>query len=412
MASSRLSVPFMRPLLPLTVRERGQHAATVPEVDLLAVQEKIRRLDYHSATDFYKDLIALRSVIMEKLSHDGHGRAEGKTANNNVVSVSRSMTTTTSANASSASTAARSMTKGKDDDEDGHDGAETHADDSSDGDAVLFTASAKYKAIMQAFDTIMSSAVDFLRGSATHNSVKKLETLIARKEHDHEDGSSVHVCRADAVCQLWRSTCEAMSSSDDPCRRHHDVQYYVSPQTSLLGWEQFVRLGAELPQSARAAGAAGGGGGGGGGNGAEMSVELWDAQDDGLTAKDVAERLLSAVSASDMVSQLLRTNDDDDDIRDDDDADDVVMFVFVFFEQVSDADAAVQLMCMSDMYRSEQVSGDGSAWAGLRDSLVETKMREDPTLLLMESLRTLTSKALQVEVCAHQRLSSLSCWSQ
>jgi hypothetical protein len=65
LASSRLSIPFLRPLLPIPGQdEMPMHPAGD---DIISISEKIRCLQYTSSTDFVNDLVSLRANLISKL---------------------------------------------------------------------------------------------------------------------------------------------------------------------------------------------------------------------------------------------------------------------------------------------------------------------------------------------------------
>lgn len=63
-SSSRLSLPFLRPLLPLVDRPPGED---VRLMDIIDISDKIRSLEYKSADSFLNDLDMLRTQVIHKL---------------------------------------------------------------------------------------------------------------------------------------------------------------------------------------------------------------------------------------------------------------------------------------------------------------------------------------------------------
>lgn len=64
LSSSRLSLPFLRPLLPLTTSSID---ASLSSYDLIRIIEKIRSLEYSSATTYLDDINNVRNLIIQKV---------------------------------------------------------------------------------------------------------------------------------------------------------------------------------------------------------------------------------------------------------------------------------------------------------------------------------------------------------
>jgi hypothetical protein len=89
MSSSRLALPFLRPLLPLTSQEALSSSPSSPSIDLLLILENIHSLKYQKPLDFEMDLQLLKQEIIRRL-YDWIQHYEGKKADDSAVPSSSS----------------------------------------------------------------------------------------------------------------------------------------------------------------------------------------------------------------------------------------------------------------------------------------------------------------------------------
>ena len=261
LSSSRLAVPFLRPLLPITSsptiatmestpddedpvteviggsvassRGRGRPIGAVDmpselgnssfehsddhsdpaAFDFLSLLERIHRLAYRSAGDFYSDLNTLRRQVQEKIDR---------------------------LHSSSCPI--------------GIDGGE--------GEAAYHREPSSHSVLL-ALDTAVDACHEFLAGKSLW--IESLEQSIRdrsegeSRRHDVSEGMLLAPAdTASLMKRLWRVECEHVVPKEVLSRcllggrsRCYDVQQFSVPHRSLAGWKRFVEMGAMPASSVR-----------------------------------------------------------------------------------------------------------------------------------------------------------------